>query len=711
MSNFISAYNGFLANWSDFFLTNSVEILFLAIPAAIFSLLFRNKSPRFHYILWTIVLLKSLIPSDIIKLPSNEIYMIQMPAVYSTIYAEKIQPTLNMHQNILFVIWMGIASLLLIKLVANSISFRNILRSKHQIQSDIVDRLSARYEIKQAVQVFEANIDVPFTIGFLSPKIFLPKNSDLDKIEFIIAHEMAHIKRKDFLIILIQNIITIAFFFHPIVLIASGFLNYYREIICDDMAMEAINSTPTNYGRKIIDYLEFCLKQKKYPILANGLIFSRKIFIRRIHYLLNRKEGVISKLSKVQVFLIMTLVGVLLYIIACESVTKPNFQEPIDIETKTMTVMGSEFSPDSVLINVNLEKSNPDYTILKESKNSAVNEEAIKSVKHPDFLDNLRKENIDNININVVFEKTPANYNSKVKFVPYDEAPEPIGGFAAIQKNVVYPAFAQEAGIEGTVVVQCYIDENGDADDFNIMKGLPNTGLDEAAIAAIMKTKFKPAIHENKTVGVWISIPVVFRLQPTIKVEDNVPFENKKKFDNTKNFDIVPLRQEKNDQHKMQQGLNIQDENLEKMIDQTTLKIKITETQNDQNKLSFQKQEFQTQKSVKITNSQEVKTPKERPKFIPYDQAPEPIGGFAAIQRRVVYPEIAQQAGIEGTVIVQVFVNKNGDVEICNVLKGVPNTGLDEAAVDAVKKQKFIPAKQRDKTVGVWISIPVKFKL
>ena len=97
--------------------------------------------------------------------------------------------------------------------------------------------------------------------------------------------------------------------------------------------------------------------------------------------------------------------------------------------------------------------------------------------------------------------------------------------------------------------------------------------------------------------------------------------------------------------------------------------------------------------------------------FFSYDEPPEPIGGFPAIQRNVVYPEIAQEAGIEGTVVIQAFVNEFGKVTDCVVLKGVPNTGLDEAAIDAIKKTRFKPAKQRDRNVGVYISIPVIFKL
>lgn len=93
-------------------------------------------------------------------------------------------------------------------------------------------------------------------------------------------------------------------------------------------------------------------------------------------------------------------------------------------------------------------------------------------------------------------------------------------------------------------------------------------------------------------------------------------------------------------------------------------------------------------------------------KFIPYDKAPVPISPI-----RPEYPEIAMEAGIEGTVIVQAFINNKGVVEETMILKGIPNTGLNEAALEAVKRTRWKPARQRDKKVGVWMSIPINFKL
>lgn len=92
--------------------------------------------------------------------------------------------------------------------------------------------------------------------------------------------------------------------------------------------------------------------------------------------------------------------------------------------------------------------------------------------------------------------------------------------------------------------------------------------------------------------------------------------------------------------------------------------------------------------------------------FIPYDDPP-----VAMSPIRPVYPEIAQEAGIEGVVIVQAFIDEKGRVKETLILRGVPNTGLDEAAMEAIKKTRFRPAKQRERAVGVWISIPVNFRL
>ncbi len=98
-------------------------------------------------------------------------------------------------------------------------------------------------------------------------------------------------------------------------------------------------------------------------------------------------------------------------------------------------------------------------------------------------------------------------------------------------------------------------------------------------------------------------------------------------------------------------------------------------------------------------------------KFIPYDEPPVPVGGLKAIMKNVIYPEVAINAAIQGVVLVRVFINKNGIVSEAVVINGLDGTGLNEAAIKALEKTRFKPAKQRDVPIGVYISIPVRFSL
>lgn len=73
------------------------------------------------------------------------------------------------------------------------------------------------------------------------------------------------------------------------------------------------------------------------------------------------------------------------------------------------------------------------------------------------------------------------------------------------------------------------------------------------------------------------------------------------------------------------------------------------------------------------------------------------------------YPELARKAGLQGQVVVKVLIGTDGRVEKAEIVKSIPM--LDEAALEAAKQYVFTPAKQRDKTVRVWMSIPIQFKL
>lgn len=64
------------------------------------------------------------------------------------------------------------------------------------------------------------------------------------------------------------------------------------------------------------------------------------------------------------------------------------------------------------------------------------------------------------------------------------------------------------------MVVQCYVDSTGKVTEVAILKGIPYTGLNEAAMTGVKRTVFNPAKRGDKAVGVRISLPITFRITP-----------------------------------------------------------------------------------------------------------------------------------------------------------------------------------------------------
>lgn len=97
------------------------------------------------------------------------------------------------------------------------------------------------------------------------------------------------------------------------------------------------------------------------------------------------------------------------------------------------------------------------------------------------------------------------------------------------------------------------------------------------------------------------------------------------------------------------------------------------------------------------------------------DTGPIQVGGDVRPPEKISapqpqYSEIARKARIQGVVIVQAIIDKQGNVTNVKVLKGLP-MGLEEAAVDAIKQWKFKPAMLNGRPVTVYYNLTVNFKL
>jgi beta-lactamase regulating signal transducer with metallopeptidase domain len=118
-------------------------------------------------------------------------------------------------------------------------------------------RLSRRLHITRAITLLESTlVDVPTVLGFLKPVVLLPASVlgglTPQQLEAILAHELAHIRRHDYLVNLLQTLVETVLFYHPAVWWVSRRIRVERENCCDDLAV-SLCGDPVAYAHALAD--------------------------------------------------------------------------------------------------------------------------------------------------------------------------------------------------------------------------------------------------------------------------------------------------------------------------------------------------------------------------------------------------------------------------------------------------------------------------
>ncbi len=135
-------------------------------------------------------------------------------------------------------------------------------------------RLSDALGLRRAVRLVEsAAIEVPSVIGSLRPVILLPASTltgmTPEQIEMVLAHELAHIRRHDFFVNLLQAMVETLMFYHPAVWWMSRRVRIERENCCDDLAV-AVCGNPLQYARALTRLEELRSHAPAISVAANG---------------------------------------------------------------------------------------------------------------------------------------------------------------------------------------------------------------------------------------------------------------------------------------------------------------------------------------------------------------------------------------------------------------------------------------------------------
>ncbi|MGA9996205.1 MAG: M56 family metallopeptidase, partial [Pyrinomonadaceae bacterium] len=162
---------------------------------------------------------------------------------------------------------------------------RSMTRNAEELWQATVARLSNHLGIRRTVLLCESALaEVPTVIGWLRPVILVPVSAlagmSAQQVEALLAHELAHIRRHDYLVNLLQTVVETLLFYHPAVWWVSRQIRIEREHCCDDMAVAACGDVLV-YARALTELEE--LRAGALPQLAvaanGGSLITR---IRRL---------------------------------------------------------------------------------------------------------------------------------------------------------------------------------------------------------------------------------------------------------------------------------------------------------------------------------------------------------------------------------------------------------------------------------------------
>ncbi len=149
--------------------------------------------------------------------------------------------------------------------------------------------LGARIRISQPVILLESClVDVPVVIGFVRPAILVPvgllMGLSTEQVESILLHELAHIRRRDYLVNVLQNFVEGLLFYHPAVWWVSGRVRAERENCCDDVVVK-LNGDARGYAAALA-----MLENSRWPAREPALAANGGSLMLRIQRLIQKPE-------------------------------------------------------------------------------------------------------------------------------------------------------------------------------------------------------------------------------------------------------------------------------------------------------------------------------------------------------------------------------------------------------------------------------------
>jgi TonB family protein len=432
-------------------------------------------------------------------------------------------------------LWAIGTMLLAARIAVGEVRVRRVTRRSRLFETSqaksILENVRPRLRISRAIELrTSTEIAIPFTRGAFRPTVLLPAEAhqwSRKQLEWVLAHELAHVHRYDYLTQMPAQVACALFWFHPLVWLAAFAMRKERERACDDMVL--------SLGHRATDYAEFLL------VLSCGLrrldgAWLTSVAMAQSSQLEVRMKALLDPelnhkpLAASRVLLAAALAAVLLLPVAAIRAAAKN---------ATGNISGTVHDPSGAVIpgaNVTLLNMGLNFRIVGHSgADGAFEFPAIPAggyrleITSPGFAytksADLELKPSGDLHEDITMDigdliQEVVVHGHKSAENPPTPPPAPrrirVGGNVqraklTCQPKPDYPASAEKQGIEGTVILRAVIGTSG-----QILSLSPDNDADSdlisAAMNAVRQWRYQPTLLNGVPVEVVTTITVVFRL-------------------------------------------------------------------------------------------------------------------------------------------------------------------------------------------------------
>lgn len=213
------------------------------------------------------------------------------PAVVTT-YLSAAQTFIEFCMPFFLIIWVAGALIFSLRIFMGLAYVERLREGSVPLGEDLnrcIQEISAKLKIEKLITIAESStIEAPVVIGYLKPFILIPMgmcaNLSTAQLETIFIHELMHIRRKDYLVNLVQSFVEAIYFFNPFIWVISDMVRSEREHCCDD-AVVHLQGNATVYASALATLEEVRLSKST---LSLSLAGNKNELLKRIKRLMEK---------------------------------------------------------------------------------------------------------------------------------------------------------------------------------------------------------------------------------------------------------------------------------------------------------------------------------------------------------------------------------------------------------------------------------------